>query len=228
MSLEDGLVLPPQPYLLPLIDGLPFSPVAAIGLGWLSCAIVLAALSSRLPWPRGCRDNPLLFLGLAILTLLPVGNHPGLAAGLHGTIGTPSGTLLQLAVLSFFNRPWPALPCKRGLWLIVLGILTFYALSLGAGRTWLPDPYAWGYQPQWLLLATLLAGLALYHHGQNGWLVILTVDLWLWALGIHASHNLWDVLFDPILLGIALWQAIRRYKPAAPVAEQSDQSSGRS
>lgn len=184
---------------VPIIDGLPFSPVVATSLGWLSCAVVLAACFSRLPWPKGCRDNPWLFLGLGILTVLPVGHHPGLAAGMHGMLGAPSSTLLQLSVLTLLNRPWPGLPQPRIFIPLCLCAIAFYALALGAGKTILPDPYAWGYQPQGLLLGIGLLGGVLYQLRAQGWLIILTIDLACWGLGIHESHNVWDVLFDPVL-----------------------------
>lgn len=174
--------------------------------GWFSCAILLAALSNRfLPWPQGCRDNTWLFSGLAIVTLLPLGEHPGLAAGVHGTIGPPSATLAQLALLSFLNIQWPALPQRRAR-LVIAGLLIgFYALSLGAGKTWLPDPYAWGFNADGLLGALLLLGIWLFYQQQTGWLIILSVDILFWQLDVLPSSNLWDALFDPMLLVLLLW-----------------------
>lgn len=199
---------------VPIIDGLPFSPVVATSLGWIFCAVLLAAASSRLPWPRGCRDNPWLFIGLGILTLLPVGDLPGLAAGLHGMFGAPSITLLQLSVLTLLNREWPTLP-KRGAFLpLLVAALTFYGLALGAGKMVVPDPYAWGYQPQGLLLCLGLLGGVFYLKRWLGWLLILTIDLACWGLGIHESHNLWDVLFDPLLWLVCTIQAFRPHQPA--------------
>lgn len=173
--------------------------------GWFSCAILLAALSNRLlPWPQGCRDNTWLFSGLAIITLLPIGEHPGLAAGVHGTIGPPSATLAQLALLSFLNIQWPPIPRHRTRLVIAGFLIVFYALSLGAGKTWLPDPYAWGFQATWMLWGLLLLGLWLFYQQQTGWLIILSVDILLWLLDVLPSNNLWDALFDPMLLVLLL------------------------
>jgi hypothetical protein len=186
----------------------PVSPNVASVLGWMSCGILLAGLCNRyLPWPKGCRDNPLIFCGIALLTLLPVGNHPGLAAGLHGMLGTPSGTLLQLSFLAFLNRPWPNLPPRNVLLLGITLVIGFYALSLGVGRMLISDPYTLGFLPTFLWLPLLGLGYWLYRKNQTGWLIILTVDLAMWRLGLHSSRNLWDVLFDPLLIVALLWLA---------------------
>jgi lipoprotein signal peptidase len=64
------------------------------------------------------------------------------------------------------------------------------------------DPYALGYQP-WPLLAALvpLAGV-LWWQRQDVWLIMLAVNLAAYATGAFA--NLWDVLFDPLLVMLAL------------------------
>ena len=193
---------------LPLSLLVPVSPSVASVFGWLSCAILLAGLCNRyLPWPKGCRDNPLIFCGIALLTLLPVGNYPGLAAGLHGTLGTPSGTLLHLSLLAFLNRPWPNLPSRKTLLVTICTLIGFYALSLGVGRMLISDPYAWGFLPTLLWLPLLGLAYWLYRKNQTGWLIILTVDIAMWRLGLHSSRNLWDVLFDPMLTVVLLWMA---------------------
>ena len=117
---------------------------------------------------------------------------------LHGTFGTPSLTLLQLAVLQLVNQtPSPFSP-RPALGLVVFGLL-FYPSALGWGPF---DPYAVGYQP-WPLLAALipLAGM-LFWRRQNTWLTILALDLAGYASGLFA--NLWDALLDPLLFLLAL------------------------
>ena len=188
--------------------------------GWVTCAILIAAFGVRL-FPSTVRPEPvegpfqaprrraLLALALFLIALVPLGNHPGLAAGLHGLFGPPSITLFQLALLTVLGRPWPDLPNRRLSILWVLGFGVFYALSLGAFRTLLPDPYAWGFHPQWLCAPLLLLGWVLYRRGQNGWLMLLTINLVIWASGLPASQNLWDSLFDPLLvviIGIRGWR----------------------
>ena len=79
-------------------------------------------------------------------------------------------------------------------------------------------PYALGYQPG--LLLALLGGLTLWlwERRQTPWLLILAADLGVWLTGIFA--NLWDVLFDPLLVllcaaivgrqQVARWLSARR------------------
>jgi hypothetical protein len=77
--------------------------------------------------------------------------------------------------------------------------LPFYATALGLGAF---DPYALGYQP-WAPLALLVpVGIALCWKRQDVWLLILTLDLAAYAGGLFA--NLWDALFDPLLVLLAL------------------------
>lgn len=188
------------------------SPNVGAALGWLGCAVILTALCNRfLPWPKGCRDNSLIFSGLIVLMLLPVGEHPGLAAGLHGMLGVPSGTLMVLAGLTCLNKAWPPLPGRRGSWLLLGLLLLYYALSLGLGHNHLPDPYFTGFLAVispgglWLVLGSL--GYWLYRRQQTGWLIILTLNLIFWRTGLLPSRNLWDVLVDPMLLGVLGWHA---------------------
>lgn len=192
----------------------PISANVAAVIGWLTCAIGIAALCNHLfPWPRGCRDNPLIFSGIALLTLMPIGDHPGLAAGVHAFLGAPSATLMQLALLSFFHKPWPPLPGRRATLVLSGVLLVFYLLSLGAWQIHWFDPYAWGFLPDesvWLGLLTL--AYLLYRQQQSGWLMILSLDILFWRTGFIASRNLWDALIDPLLLVILLYLTFRPEK----------------
>ena len=94
------------------------------------------------------------------------------------------------------------LPFKRRL-ILFLGMLCFYVLALSAGSF---DPYAYGYQP-WVILAAMSAWVAWRGRATAGITLLLGVDLAVYALHGMASDNLWDYLFDPILmivLGISL------------------------
>lgn len=202
----------------------PVSPGVAALIAWVFCAVVIAALCNRfIPWPKGCRNNPLLFSGIAILALTPMGNHPGLAAGLHGMMGAPSGTLMQLAILSFLNKPWPLLPARRTLFGLGLGMMVFYGLSMGMGQSLITDPYAWGFLPDdWVWLLLLLLAYGLFRHQQTGWLVILSINLLLWRSGLLASRNLWDAFFDPMLMVAVFWIAARQRSTTVPPTSPSE------
>ena len=190
------------------------SPAVGAVLSWFACAMILTALCNRfLPWPQGCRDNTLIFGGLTLLMLLPIGDHPGLAAGMLGVLGTPSGTLWQLSALTCFNRRWPPLPSRRLTWLLIVLMLIFYALVLGMGnigQTLAPDPYSLGFGPSVLWIGLTLVAYIFYRYQQTTWLIMLTINLLLWRTGLLPSRNLLDVMFDPMLLVVLIWHGCRR------------------
>lgn len=174
--------------------------------GWLSQGLLLAALTCLLVRHRvPVRLRPPILLASAGLALLPLPGIDSLAAWLHGVFGTPSMTLLQLALLTCLGRPLPPPPGKvPGLILLALLIL-FYLTSLGLGPV---DPYGWGFQPQLLLAALVPVLVVLYRHQQALWLMVLTLNLLAYTLGLYA--NLWDALLDPILVLILAIQLARR------------------
>lgn len=98
------------------------------------------------------------------------------------------------------------MPFKRRL--ILWGsMLLFYILALGSGVF---DPYAYGYQP-WLLLVGLSLWVAWHGRSAPGLTLLLGVDLGIFSLHGLASDNLWDYLFDPVLmivLGISLLRSV--------------------
>ena len=163
------------------------SPLAAYGL--LAHGLIFGALASLLP------------LGIlrphAALAATTVALLAGIAPVMHATFGTPSVTLLMLAILHLPAKPMAPLTYPGALGLLAFAGL-FYPAALGWGSF---DPYALGYQP-WALLAALIpVGFALWLRRMNTWLLILAVDLAAYASGIFA--NLWDVLFDPLLVFVA-------------------------
>ena len=94
------------------------------------------------------------------------------------------------------------LPLKRRL-ILWLSMVFFYVLALGSGPV---DPYAYGYQP-WIILAGMTAWVAWRNRTAPCLILLLGVDLAVYALHGIASDNLWDYLFDPVLmivLGISL------------------------
>ena len=128
----------------------------------------------------------------------------GIAPIMHGVFGTPSLTLLQLALLQLAGRTPSPFSWRAALGLLAFAAL-FYPLSLGLGSF---DPYALGYQPLALLAALIPLGLALWWKRLDVWLTILAIDLAGYASGVFA--NLWDVLLDPLLVLLALILVVRQ------------------
>lgn len=170
------------------------SAIAAYGL--MANALIFGALAALLPLGELRPRAALMATALSLLV--------GIAPALHGIFGTPSLTLLQLALLQLAGKTPSPLSYRPALALVIFAAL-YYPSALGFGPF---DPYALGYQP-WALLAALLpvAG-ALYWRRLDHGLLILAVDLAGYATGIFA--NLWDVLLDPLLVLAALAVVIRR------------------
>lgn len=162
--------------------------LAAYGL--LADGLIFGAIISLLPLgPLRAR---------AALVATAVALIGGIAPVMHGTFGTPSLTLLQLALLQLAERSPSPLSFKPALGLLIF-VTLFYPAALGWGAF---DPYALGYQPLALLAALIPLAAALWWRQQYTWLIILAVDLAAYATGVFA--NLWDVLFDPLLALLAL------------------------
>ena len=161
--------------------------LAAYGL--LANALVFGALATLLPLGT---LRPRAAMAATAIALLA-----GLAPVMHGMLGTPSVTLLQLAILQLADRTPSPLSYRPALGLWVFALF-FYPAALGWGAF---DPYALGYQPWPLLAALVPLAAVLFWRRLNTWLIILAVDLAAWATGIFA--NLWDVLFDPLLVALA-------------------------
>lgn len=164
------------------------NPLAAYGL--LAHALIFAALAALLPLGVLRQRITLAATALALLG--------GIAPSLHGIFGTPSLTLLQLAVLQLANRTPSPLTFRPAFGLLLFA-LPFYATALGWGPI---DSYAPGYQPAPLLAALIPLAAALYWRRQGAWLLILAIDLSGYAGGLFA--NLWDALVDPLLVLLAL------------------------
>lgn len=102
------------------------------------------------------------------------------------------------------------LPLKRRL-ILWVSMVVFYVMALGSGPL---DPYAYGYQP-WVILAGLAAWVAWHGRNASGMTLLLGIDLAVYALHGLASDNLWDYLFDPILmivLGISLIRPLMSHR----------------
>jgi hypothetical protein len=168
--------------------------IAAYGL--LAHSLIFGALAVLIPFGDMRTRVALAATTLSLLV--------GIAPGMHAIFGTPSLTLVALAVLQLADKT-PSPFSHRPALVLLAFALPFYAASLGLVSF---DPYALGYQPTMLLAALLPAGLALWWKRQDIWLTILAVDLAGYASGVFA--NLWDVLVDPLLVLLALIVVLRR------------------
>ncbi|MCL2523141.1 MAG: hypothetical protein FWF20_04150 [Betaproteobacteria bacterium] len=169
--------------------------LAAYGL--IAHALIFGAAAALLPVGE---LRPRLGLVATALALFV-----GFAPILHSLFGAPSLTLLQLAILQLANRTPSPLGYRPALALLALAAL-LYPAALGWGAS---DPYAWGYQPWGLLAALALLAVALWWRRLDSWLLILAVDLAGYAGGLFV--NLWDALFDPLLVLLAASVVVRRW-----------------
>jgi len=160
------------------------------GYGLLAHALIFGALTALVPFGELRARVALAATTLALVV--------GIAPGMHAFFGTPSLTLVALAVLQLADKTPSPLSYRPALGLLAFA-LPFYAASLGLGSH---DAYALGYQPALLVAALLPIGLALWWKRQDLWLAILAIDLAGYASGVFA--NLWDVLLDPLLVLLAL------------------------
>lgn len=163
---------------------------AQAAYGLLAHGLIIGALAALLPFGEYRQRTALAATTIALIA--------GIAPAMHGIFGTPSVTLLQLAILQLANRrPSPSL-AEPAIGLLIFATC-FYPLALGLGHF---DPYALGYQPANLLIGLIPIGMALWWRKHDTWLIILAIDLAAYATGVFA--NLWDVLFDPLLVLLAL------------------------
>jgi hypothetical protein len=163
--------------------------------GLLACAALLGIGISLLP--HGWRRLPLA-VGSASLALAPIIGGESPAMWVHGALGAPSLTLLLIAGKRLLAPASPPL-LNRPAAALILGVaLVFYPLALGLGPF---DPYTHGYQPLTLLLALAPLGSWLAWRRHDTWLLVLSLDLLAYAAGVFG--NLWDALFDPLVVLLA-------------------------
>jgi len=170
--------------------------------GFLAHGIIFGAFVTMLP--LGGRRRMLA------VAAIPVALATGIASFMHGFVGTPSLTLLTLAVWQLIAIKPSPLTYRPALALLSFA-MPFYAMALGLGPL---DPYAPGYQPLPLLVAILPLAALLWWRRLDGWLLILAIDLAGYASGLFA--NLWDALFDPLLVFVALAVVVRHHARRVP------------
>lgn len=177
---------------------------AHLAFGLASQALLVAWIVWQFAARAPYRQGRLFAAAGAALALVPLADGVSAAMALRALWGDPSVTTLQLLALSLAGRPANIGRAPAA----ALGLfgIAFYPLALGLGDF---DPYRLGYAA-WPLLAVLgAAALVAWRRGHPLYLWLLAVDLAVFALGLPESGNLWDVLFDPLLVGAALFSAIR-------------------
>ncbi|MBT9519634.1 MAG: hypothetical protein IV101_01960, partial [Dechloromonas sp.] len=107
--------------------------LAAYGL--LAHALIFGALTALVPFGELRARVALAATTLALVV--------GIAPGMHAFFGTPSLTLVALAILQLADKTPSPLGYRPALGLLAFAV-PFYAASLGLGSF---DPYALGYQP---------------------------------------------------------------------------------
>jgi hypothetical protein len=170
-------------------------------------ALALGAAASFLPLPRA----RWIGFGVFFLGLLAA---PWLAAALPSL----SFPLIALSVVRLIA---PEIPMRVGtptLAALVVVALLFHAMAtLGLGTY---DPYTLGFQARPLVAALAGVGLVFARTGERAALILLSGALLAYAAGFYA--NLWDALFDPVLVLLAMAALAMRFWPVATAKKQSD------
>lgn len=161
----------------------------------LALALCVPGLAGRVG--RGA----LVVVALAILLHAPFAGT-SLIAALRGAFASPAvSTVVVLAAL-FIARTTGLrfFPQEERTHLAVMfafaGVM-FYPPALGLDAI---DPYAWGYGNVRLVLC--VGGLALLFAASGAWVTVATllIPMAAWRLDVLDSGNLWDYLFDPLLV----------------------------
>lgn len=167
----------------------------------LIAAWLINLLARRLP---PC-IRAVVLMGGAGFVLLPMDNGVSAAMALRALWGDPSVTTMQLLALSLAGRP-VAIGRAPAAALAIFGV-AFYVLALGLGDF---DPYGIGYAAVPLVIVLAGAAFSAWWRGQPLYLWLLAVDIAAFGFGVLESNNVWDYLFDPLLIAAAVVVAIRR------------------
>ena len=151
-------------------------------------------------------ETKLIILLLAFLSVrfIPIFQYYSLAYIMFGAFGSLSIATLCLllyfiyAELTHNNEPYRINP---SVFLILVFMAALLYLSLFGYITF--DVYSWGYYPTWMLVLYLACQIFFSIRSR------LFAILWLIALiafifKMQSSNNLWDYLFDPLLISMSL------------------------
>ena len=202
---------------------------AILSAGVLAASALLA-LASRLPGNRLVRGTLPATAGWATLVLILVAirvDGIALAAHLRGLLGDPSVvSVILLALFAVKPEALPAAPPPRAALLLALsaGLLLYLPLATGPFPAGL-DFYALGWRGRPLLaVLAVLAALA-WLRGASRWVVVVSVALLAWGVGLVESDNLLDALVDPgLVLACAL--RARRGRQTSPSRRIAATASG--
>lgn len=172
--------------------------------GLLAYALIFAALCTTIRFGI-FHARAGLFATLAALAV-------GIAPGLNGIFGLPSGTLLLLAIthLAYPHYKYPQL-VQIKFWALVsftVFAILFYLLYLQIINSDISvalNLYNFGYANNSvaMLLVLLFSGIILYYYkNYDFWVICILFDVILWKVGVY--NNLWDALFCVPLLVFAL------------------------
>lgn len=194
--------------------------------GVLGLGLLLAGLPVRMA--QCCGASRLLLLAILLVTLavcLVPWKGYSLVFYVRGIVGDISVTSLVLLLMlygrSLFIPVTKHQPVHGAVgWLLLAILLPLYASSLGYLTI---DLYSFGYEPQWMLLASgvlLLWAWRIQPALAIAWLIGIVS----FACGLTKSRNLWDALFDPFLafaaVGMVAYQLVQvvvRIKGSKPV-----------
>ncbi|MFO0863870.1 MAG: hypothetical protein U0744_04295 [Gemmataceae bacterium] len=159
--------------------------------------------------------RPLLLLGAAWFAIVPFGRASlvGLSRGVLGDLSLPMQALLAIGLLRAVGmRHWMLVPWRRD---VASGILIVEVALILTTLGIVPfDVYGAGYAPQGLLLALWVCMIALWPV-QPAYALALLAGVFAFAVGGLASPNVWDYVFDPLLL-IPCLMRILSFRAAEP------------
>jgi hypothetical protein len=143
---------------------------------------------------------------LLLLGLLPIGQLT-LMQHWASFCGHLSLTLIAWSLLRWWARkPLVNVTDRWALLLVLIDLMLFFVLAMGVSAF---DPYRVGFtQPYAVVIVTVVfAAVSLllrYYHTA----ITMVIALFAYALNLLPSDNLWDYLFDPILLLVVLTQTL--------------------
>ena len=178
---------------MPIYSGIALV-AAALWLCWRYIALREFVAKSKL-WQA-------LAFSPALLLAIPLGDGLLLIHYLHGFFGALSVSSLALmgASMAIGGKALPRRAPVYGA--IVVAALLLYLSAEGWLRT---DIYAWGYSG-WLLPA-IVSALLLTSVALGNYLAayLLSANVLTYAIGLHPSSNIWDLLLDfPLALTLAV------------------------
>jgi hypothetical protein len=176
--------------------------IATYWQAWLFTPLFLHLLLAPLGRNATLR---LVLLGVALaLAFVPVKGLP-LALFIRSFVHDPSVSLLVLLAALMLQRlnlvRLDHLRLGDVKWVYATLALVLYPASLGLSYV---DPYAWGFEPAWLLLAMALLALALLLRGSWLCLAMLLLATLAYALRGDGPGNYWNYLIDPLVALYAL------------------------